>query len=130
VVYHLHPREILLHPKGIKLVLLSLRHEAVDGVLQLVLVVTATRSDGLPGDVSHIITDRCSKGSPLVPAEDSVPGEDLCDSLEFHLPWMRDSLDPISWGKGDSQVSKQSLKPAGGVQSFSPKGLHLLNVSI
>jgi hypothetical protein len=86
VVYHLHPGDILLHPKGLELVLLSLRQETVDGVLQLILVVMALRSDGLPGGVSHNITDRCSEGWPLVPTKDPRPREDLSNGLEFHSP--------------------------------------------
>jgi hypothetical protein len=62
VVYHLHPRDILLHPRALEFDLLSPRQEAVDGVLQLILIVMAQRSDGLLGGVSHNITDRCSEG--------------------------------------------------------------------
>jgi hypothetical protein len=96
VVYHLHPGDILFHPRGLELALLSLIQEAVDGVLQLILVATAPRSDGLLGGVSHIITDRCSEAWLLVPAEDPGPKEDLCDGFEFHPPWTWDSLDPVS----------------------------------
>jgi hypothetical protein len=65
-----------------------------------------------------------------VPAEDHGPKEDFCDDLEFHPPWTWDSLDPVSWGGGDAQVSQQSLKAIGGDRSFSTIGLHLLNVSV
>jgi hypothetical protein len=65
--------DILLHPRGLELVLPSLRQEVVDGVLQLNLVAMAPRSDGMPGGVSHIITDRCSEGWPLVRVEDPEP---------------------------------------------------------
>jgi hypothetical protein len=78
----------------------------VDGVLQLALVATTQRCDGLPGGISHNITGRCSKGWPLVPVEDPGSGEDLCNCLEFHPPWTWDSLDPISWGGGDAQMSQ------------------------
>jgi hypothetical protein len=77
----------------------------VDGVLQFNLVATAPRSDGLPGGISHNITDICSKGWPLVLAEDHGSGEDLYIYLEFHPPWTWDSLDHVSWGGGDAQVS-------------------------
>jgi hypothetical protein len=40
VVHHLHPGDILLHPIGIKLILLPVRQEVVDGVLQPTLVAT------------------------------------------------------------------------------------------
>jgi hypothetical protein len=94
----------------------------VDGVLQFILVAMAPRSDGLPGGISHSITDRCSKGWPLVPTEDPGSREDLYDCLEFHPPWMRDSLDLVSWGGGDSQVSQQGTKPAGRDRGFSTEG--------
>jgi hypothetical protein len=77
----------------------------VDGVLKLILVSMAPISDGLTGSVSHSFTDRCSEGWPLVPAEDPGPGEDLCNSFECQPPWTRDSLDPVSRGGGDAQVS-------------------------
>jgi hypothetical protein len=76
----------------------------VDRVLQLILISMAPRSDGLPGGISHSITDRCSEGCPLVPVEDPRPGEDICNCLEFHPPWTQDSLDLVSWGRGDAQV--------------------------
>jgi hypothetical protein len=95
-LYHLYSGDILRHPRDLESILLSLRQEAVYRVLQFTLVAMATRSDGLPGDISHNISDRCSEGRPLVSAEDPRSGEDLCDCLEFHPPWMWDSLDPVS----------------------------------
>jgi hypothetical protein len=68
----------------------------VSEVLQLVLVAKNPRSDSLPGGVSHSITVGCSEGWPLVPAEDLRLGEDHGDGLEFHPPWTRNFLDPIS----------------------------------
>jgi hypothetical protein len=65
-----------------------------------------------------------------VPVDDPEPREDLYNSHEFHPPWMRDSLDPVSGGGGDVQVSQQSLKPASGDWSLGPKGLHLPNISV
>jgi hypothetical protein len=105
VVYHIHSRDILLHPRGLEFVLLSLREEAVDRSLQFILVAMAPRSDVLLGGNSHNITDRCSEGCPLVPAEDTRSGEDLCIYLEFHPLWTWDSLDLVSWRGGDAQVS-------------------------
>jgi hypothetical protein len=92
VVYHIHFGDIILHPKGLEFVLLSLRLEVVDIVLQFILVAMAPGSDGLPGGINHTITDRCSEGWPLVPAEDPGPEEDLYNYLEFQPPWTRDSL--------------------------------------
>jgi hypothetical protein len=106
VVYHLHPGDILLHLGGLEIVLLPLRQEMVDGVLQPTMVTMAPIGDGLPGGISHNLTGRCSEHWSLVPADDPGPVEDLCNGLEFHTPWTRDSLDPISGGRGDAQVSQ------------------------
>jgi hypothetical protein len=92
--------------------------------------LTALISDGLTGGVSHNITDRSSEGCPLVPAEDPGPGEDLCNDFECHPPWTRDSLDSVSRGGGDAQVSQQSTKPIGGYQSFSTEGFPLVSISV
>jgi hypothetical protein len=84
----------------------------------------------MPGSSSHSITDRCSECWPLVPTDDPVPIENLCDGLEFHPPGACHSLDPVPPGGGDAQVSQQSLKPAGGDQSLSPEGLHLVGIPV
>jgi hypothetical protein len=102
----------------------------VDGVLQFILVATALRSEGLPGVICHSITDRCSEGWPLVPVEDPRSGENLYNSLEFYLPWTRDSLDLVSWGRGDAQVSQQGTKPTGRDRGFSTEGFLFANISI
>jgi hypothetical protein len=130
VVHHLHPRDIFLHHRDLELVLLLVRYEAVDEVLEPTLVAMELRRDSLPGGTSHSVTVRHSEGWPLVSVEDPGPKEDLCDGLEFHPPWKRDFLDPISRGGGGAQVHQQSLKPAGGDRSFSPDGLHLINISV
>jgi hypothetical protein len=65
-----------------------------------------------------------------VPAEDPGSREDLCNYLEFHPPWMRDFLDPVSWGRGEAQVSQQGTKPAGRDQGFSTKGFPFVNISV
>jgi hypothetical protein len=39
VVHHLHPGDILLHPIGLELILLPVRQEAADGVLQRLLLL-------------------------------------------------------------------------------------------
>jgi hypothetical protein len=90
----------------------------------------APRSDGLPGSVTHSITNRCSKAWPLVPIEDPEPGEDLCNCLEFQPPWTWDSLDPVSWGRGDALVSQQRTKPIGGDRTFSTEGFPFISISV
>jgi hypothetical protein len=102
----------------------------VDGVLQFTLVAMAPRSYGLPGGISHSITDRCSEGWPLVPIEDPGSQEDLCNCLDFHPLWKRDSLDPVSWGGGDAQVSQQGTKQAGRDRGFSTKGFPFVRISV
>jgi hypothetical protein len=92
VVYHLHPGNILLHPIGLKLILLPVGQEVVDEVLQLTLVATDLRCDGLPGGVSNSVTVRGPGRWSLVSTEDSGSEEDLCDGFELHLPGCETSL--------------------------------------
>jgi hypothetical protein len=61
-----------------------------------------------------------------VPTEDRKPREDLCDGFEFQPPWTRDSLDLVSEGGGDAQVSQQSTMPVGGTGASAPKDSLLL----
>jgi hypothetical protein len=128
VVYHLHPGDILLYPIGLELIPLPVGQEVVDGVLQLMLVATDPRCDGLPG--SNSIAARGPESWSLVSAEDSGSEENLFDGFELHPPWMRDFHDPIPGSSGDAQVFQQSLKPAGENWSFDPEGLHIISILV
>jgi hypothetical protein len=90
VVYHLHPRDILLDPIGLELILLPIGQDVVDGVLQLTLVAMDPRCDGLPGGIGNSIIVRGPECWSLVSAEDSGSEENLCDDFELHPPWTWD----------------------------------------
>jgi hypothetical protein len=77
VVHHLHPGDILLHPIGLELILLPVGQEVVDGVLQLILVATDPRCDGLPRGVSNSVAARGPESWSLVSAE-------LCPALALN----------------------------------------------
>jgi hypothetical protein len=130
VVYHLHPGDILLHPIGLELILLPVGQQVVDGVLQLTLVATDPRCDGLPGSIGNSIVARGPERWSLVSTEDSGSEENLCDGYELHPPWMRDFHDPVPGSDGDAQVFQQSSKPTGENWSFDPEGLHLIRISV
>jgi hypothetical protein len=130
VVYHLHPRDILLHPIGLELILLPVGQEVVDRVLQPTLVATDPRCDGLLGGIGNTIAMRGPESWSLVLAEDSRSKENHCDGFELHPPWTRDFLDPVPRSGGDAQVLQQSSKPAGKNWSFDPKGVHLIRISV
>jgi hypothetical protein len=72
----LHP-----HPIGLELILLPVGQKVVDEVLQLTLVTTDPRCDGLPGGVNHNITVRGPESWSLVSAEDSGSEEGLCNGI-------------------------------------------------
>jgi hypothetical protein len=86
VVYHLHPGDIPSHTVGLELIFLPVGQEVVDRVLQLALVATDPRCDGLSGGLSNSIAARNPKSWSLVSAEDPGSKENLCDGLELHLP--------------------------------------------
>jgi hypothetical protein len=104
VVYHLHLGDILLHPIGLELILLPVRQEVVDGVLQPMLVAMDPRCDGLPGGIGNSIAARGPESWSLVSAEDSRSEENLCDGFELHPPWTWDFLDPVPGRGGAAQV--------------------------
>jgi hypothetical protein len=130
VVYHLHPGDILLHPVVLELILLPVGQEVVDGVLQLMLVATDPRCDGLPRGIGNSITARGPESWSLVSAEDSRSEENICDDFELHLPWTWDFLDPVPRSSGDAQMLQQSSKPADENWSFDPEGLHIIRISV
>jgi hypothetical protein len=130
VVHYLHPGDILLHPISLELIILPIGQEVVDGVLQLTLVATDLRCDGLPGGISNNVAARGPESWSLVSAKDSGSEEDLCDGFELHPPWTCDFLDPVPGGSGDAQVLQQSSKPAGEDWSFGPEGLHLIRIPV
>jgi hypothetical protein len=86
VVYHLYPGDIPFHPVGLELILLPVGQEVVDRVLQLALVATDPRCDGLPGGICNSITARSPEGWSLVSAENPGSKENLCDGLELYSP--------------------------------------------
>jgi hypothetical protein len=43
---------------------------------------------------------------------------------------MRDSLDPVSWGGGDAQVSQRGTKPADRDRGFSTEGFPFVSISV
>jgi hypothetical protein len=108
VMYHLHPGDILLYPIGLELILLPVGQEVADGVLQLTLVATDPRCDGLLGGISNSIAVRGLESWSLVSVEDSGSKENFCEGFELHPPWTRDFLDPIPRSGGDAQVFQQS----------------------
>jgi hypothetical protein len=86
VMYHLHSGDILLYPIGLELILLPVGQEVVDGVLQLTLVATDPRCDGLLGGISNSIAVRGLESWSLVSVEDSGSKENFCDGFELHPP--------------------------------------------
>jgi hypothetical protein len=102
VVHHLPPGDILLHPIGLKLILLPIGQEEVDRVLQPTLVATDPQGDGLPCDVSNSITVRGPESWSLVSVEDFGSKEDLYNGFELHPPWTQDFLDPVPGGGCDA----------------------------
>jgi hypothetical protein len=130
VLYHLHPGNILPHPIGLELILVTIGQEVVDGVLHPTLVAIDQRCDGLPGGISNSVTMRGPESWSLVSAEDSRSKENICDGFELHPPWMRDFLDPVPGSGGDAQVLQQSSKPAGENWSFGPERLHLILILV
>jgi hypothetical protein len=52
-MHHQHPGNIYLNPRSLELVLLPLRQQVIDSVLQLVMMLVVVGSDGLPCSVTY-----------------------------------------------------------------------------
>jgi hypothetical protein len=61
VMHHKHHGDISLDPRSLELVLLPLRQQVIDRVLQLVMICAVLGGDCLPCSVSYYISISCSE---------------------------------------------------------------------
>jgi hypothetical protein len=68
-MHHKHPGNISLEPRSLELVLLPLRQQVIDRVLQLVMICAVVGGDCLLCSVSYCISVCCSESWTLVPTD-------------------------------------------------------------
>jgi hypothetical protein len=117
-MHHKHPRDISLDPRSLELVLLPLRQQVIDKVLQLVMIYAVVDGDCLPRSVSYCILVSGSKSWTLVPADHTRPVEDLHDRLVLFSSRARNSLDSKLLVGMSMRFTKSRSLPVGIRASF------------
>jgi hypothetical protein len=107
VMDHKHHGDIGLDPRSLELVLLSLRQQVVDGVLQLVMLSGTVGGDCLPCSISYCILVSGPEGWSLVTAEHIRSADDLDNCLVLFSSRARNSLDSKLWRSGDVDAVQQ-----------------------
>jgi hypothetical protein len=106
-MHYKHLGDISLDARSLELVLLPLRQQVIDIVLQLVMICAVVGTDCLPCSVSYCISVSCSKSWTLVPVDHTRPVEDLHDCLVLLSSRARNSLDSELWQSGDVDAVQQ-----------------------
>jgi hypothetical protein len=127
-MHHKHPGDICLDPRSLKLVLLSLRQQVVDGVPRLVMISVAVGGDHLPCSVTYCILASGPEGWSLVSAEHIGSAEDLHDCLILFSARARNSLDSELWRSGDDDAVQQIPQSASGNRGFISKSFDLVGI--
>jgi hypothetical protein len=127
-MHHKHPGDICLDPRSLKLVLLSLRQQVVDGVPRLVMISVAVGGDHLPCSVTYCILASGPEGWSLVSAEHIGSAEDLHDCLILFSARARNSLDSELWRSGDVDAVQQIPQSASGNRGFISKSFDLVGI--
>jgi hypothetical protein len=130
VMHHKHPGDIGLDPRSLELVLLPLRQQVVDGVLELVMIFVVVAGNHLPWSISYCILVSGSESWTLVMAEHIRSVEDLQDCLILFSSRAWNSLDSELWWSGDVDVVQQIPQSASGDCGFISKGLDLVGVMV
>jgi hypothetical protein len=130
VMNHQHPTDICLDRRSLELVLLPLRQQVIDGVLQLVMIFVVVGDDSLPCSVSYYILVSGTESWTLVMADHIRSAEDLHDCPVFFSSRAQNSLDSELWQSGDVKVIQQIPQSASGDRGFISSGLHLIGVTV
>jgi hypothetical protein len=130
VMHHKHPGDIGLDPRSLELLLLPLRQQVIDSVLQLIMIFAVVGGDRLPCSVSYCILVNGLESWTLVTAEHIRSAEDLQDCLVLFLSRAWNSLDSELWRSGYVDAVQQITQSASGDWGFISKGLDLVGVVV
>jgi hypothetical protein len=127
---HQYLGDICLDPRSFELVLLPLRQQVRDGVLQLLMISMVVGGDHLPCSVSYCILVCGSKSWTLVTAEHIRSTEDLYDYLVLFSSRAWNSFDSELWQSGDVEAVQQIPQSVGGDRRFISGSLDLVAIMV
>jgi hypothetical protein len=96
--------DLQVHSRDLESILLPLRVECVDRVLQVMVLRVVPTRQHLPSSIGHYLSTSCMRGRTSMLADHLLPVEDLHCVGELHAFWPGNTLDLVLWGLGDAQL--------------------------
>jgi hypothetical protein len=84
-----------VHSRGLESILLPLRVECVDKVLQVMVLRAVLPCQRLPSNVGHCLSTSRMRGGTSMLAGHLLPVEDLHCAGEIHACWPRNTIDLV-----------------------------------
>jgi hypothetical protein len=109
-VRHRSSEDLWVHSRNLESILLPLRIECVDGVLQLTVAGMVPTGQRLPSSIYHCLSTRYTRGGTSMFADHLMPVEDLHGAGELHAPWPGNTLDPVLRGPSETQRKQQATE--------------------
>jgi hypothetical protein len=109
-VIHCSSEDLRVHSRNLESILLPLTMERVGGVLQVKVLGAVPAHQRLPSIICHYSSTSCTRGGTSMLADHLLSVEDLHYAGELHVPWPRNTLDPIVRGTGDTQLKQKTVK--------------------
>jgi hypothetical protein len=110
---HHSSEDLWVHLRDLESILLPLRVECVDGVLQVTVPRTVPAHQHLPSSASYCLNTCHTRGGTSMLAYHFLPVEDLHGVGEVHAPWHGNTLDLLLRGLGEAQLKQQTMKLCG-----------------
>jgi hypothetical protein len=103
-VRHHSSYDLRVHSRDLQSILLPLRVECSDGVLQVTVSGVIPAHWRLPSSVCPILSTGSMRGGTSVLVGHLLPVEDLHGAGELHASWPGSTLELVLWGLGDAQL--------------------------
>jgi hypothetical protein len=112
-VRHRSSGDLRVHSIDLESILLPLRVEYVDGVLQVMVSGAVVAHLCEPTSVSHYLSIGHRRVGTSMLADHLLLLDDLHGVCELLVPWPRHTLDLVRRGLGDAQLEQQTVKLCG-----------------
>jgi hypothetical protein len=87
--------DLRVHSRDLKNILLPLRVECVDRVLQVTVSRAVPAHQCLPSSVGHCLSTHRSRSETSVPVDHLLSIKNLHGATELHMPWSWNALDLV-----------------------------------
>jgi hypothetical protein len=103
-VRHRSSEYLWVNSRNLESILLPLRVECIDGVLQVTVPGVLPAHQRLPSSVGHCLCTSHMRGRTSMLDDHLLPVEDLHSVGKLPAPWPRNTLDLVLRGLGDAQL--------------------------